>query len=66
MKEIENEYHKFEANLIGVFPLTLIMDIPEPDPIKKILKQKEMMVSRNNLFQETDCLQRIIERLGKE
>ena len=66
MKEIEKEYRKFDTYLVGEFSLMLTMDIPEPDPSKKILKQTEMMDARKILFQETDCLQRIIERLGKK
>ena len=63
----EKEYRKFEASTFEMpyFSLTL-MDIPAPDSDKKNLKKKEMMDARKNLFQETDCLQRIIERLGKK
>ena len=63
----ENEYRKFEVSTFEMpyFSLALI-DILDPDPDKKNFRQTEMMDARKNLFQETDCLQRIIERLGKK
>ena len=64
--EKEKEYRKFEADVIGVPPLTMVLvDIPEPDPGVKIFRKKQI-AARKVFFQNTDLLQRLIEHMAKQ
>ena len=62
----EKKYRKFESNVIGTPPLSMILaDIPEPDPGKKEFGRKQLSNSKKRLFQDSDLVTRLIEHLAK-
>ena len=64
MKKTEKEYRKFEAEVIAMPPLRLVLsDIPEPDPKVKAFRSKQMM-ARKIFLQNSDTLQRLIEHMA--
>ncbi len=63
----KKKYRKFEANVIGTPPLSMILaDIPEPDPGKKDFGRKKLSNRKKNLFQDSDLVTRLIEHLAKK
>lgn len=59
----QKEYRKFEAEVMGMPPLTMALaDIPEPDPGKKQIGQEKAMPQKM-LFRKSDIVNRIIAHL---
>ena len=68
MKKVkkEKEYRKFKAEALGLSAFSLVLtDVPEPDPGVMDFRKKELMNARKSLFQESDLVPRLINRLGK-
>ena len=66
MKKTKKEYRKFEANLIAMPPLRMVLaDIPEPDPGNKNFRT-EQVNARKVLLQDSDLLQRLIKHMAKK
>ena len=65
MRKTEKKYRKFEANLIAMPPLAMVLaDIPTPDPDIKNFKKKQLD-ARRVLFKESDLLERLIAHMAK-
>jgi len=65
MKKVkkEKEYRKFEAEVIGMPPLSMaLVDIPEPDPGKAEFGQEKAMPQKM-IFRNSDIVNRIIAHL---
>ena len=63
----EKKYRKFEANVIGTPPLSMVLvDIPEPDPGKKEFGRNKVNNRKKHLFQDSDLVTRLIEYLAKK
>ncbi|MCP4139759.1 MAG: hypothetical protein GY755_05620 [Chloroflexi bacterium] len=63
----EKKYRKFEANVVGTPPLSMVLaDIPEPDPGKKDFGQKEAIKRKKYLFQSSDLVSRLIDHFVKK
>ena len=63
----EKKYRKFEANVIGTPPLSMVLvDIPEPDPGKKEFGRKNLSNKEKHLFQDFDLVTRLIDHFVKK
>jgi len=65
MRKTEKEYRKFEADVLAMPPLAMVLaDIPKPDPDLKIFREKKI-AARKHFFQNNDLLERLIEHMAK-
>ena len=65
MNDKEKEYRKFEAEVLGMPPLRMVLfDIPAPDPDLKSFKKKQLD-ARKVFFKESDLLDRLIAHMAK-
>jgi len=62
----EQEFRKLDTGVLGMPPITMVLrDIPEPDPGKVNFK-KEATYARKLLFQNSDIVHRLIDRINKK
>ncbi|MBT3321923.1 MAG: hypothetical protein HN392_06520 [Anaerolineae bacterium] len=66
MKKTEKKYQKFEADVIAMPALRMVLsDIPEPDPgVKKF--RSNQIAARKVLLKNSDALQRLIKHMAKK
>ena len=62
----EQVFRKLDTEVIGMPPITMVLrDIPEPDPGRKNFK-KEVINARKLLFQDSDMIHRLIDRINNK
>ena len=64
--EKEKEYHAYEAEVLAMPPLRMVLvNIPEPDPVV-MNSRNEQIIARKAFFQNSDLLERLIKHMVRK